>query len=148
MKKFMASIPWGLRERPFDLYISIMVFVAGIYILFDAGYPEENGHIFKSPIITWIAIYMMVASVLVMSALIINRFRCPAYTIFAEMHGWLFISSALLALSGFYIATIIWDGVPYSWLYWSVWFSLWFLMFIASFIRYITLRTKYCELNA
>ena len=147
MKELFRKLPWGLRERPFDVYAALILFLGGIYILIDPGFPEYSGHIFDSSVITAISIYLIISSFLILTALFKDRKKCPAYTIFAEMYGWLFVASATLALTLFYMYSMIWDNANRPIIYWSIWFCIYFFMFIAASFRYFDLRDKYLEIK-
>jgi len=147
VKKFLKKLPWGLKERPLDLYAAIMIFLGGIYILIDPSFPEKSSKILNMSIITAIAFYMIISSVFIITALLINKNHCPPYTLFSEMYGWLFIASATLALSVFYLASIFLDNFYRTIEYWIAWFCTWFFMFVASLLRYSDLRQKYSEMK-
>jgi hypothetical protein len=143
MNCFKGALRNNLRERPFDFYTAFVIFLAGMFALVSPYWPENAPSQQITVMINLVSIYMMVASAIVMSALLCNRKTKPVYAVLGEMWGWLAISAASFAVTIMYIAQMIYVGYPGIWL--SIILALiWFGMFIASGFRsldiYLMLR--------
>lgn len=141
MNIIWGRFPWGLRERPFDMFAALLCFIVGLQMIVDPKFPEKTGGVLEWSLITWISIYLMVASVLIIVVLCSNRDTCKAFTLFGGMYGWSFISSASLAMTLFYIASFIWyesQVLSFTLIITIVWCA----MFIASLILSYDLRSQ------
>lgn len=141
MNIIWGRFPWGLRERPFDMFAALLCFIVGLQMIVDPKFPEKTGGVLEWSLITWISIYLMVASVLLIVVLCSNRETCKAFTLFGGMYGWFFISSASLAMTLFYIASFIWyesQVLSFTLIITIVWCA----MFIASLILSYDLRSQ------
>jgi len=110
-------------------------------MIVDPKFPEKTGGVLEWSLITWISLYLMVASVLIIVVLCSNRETCKAFTLFGGMYGWFFISSASLAMTLFYIASFIWyesQVLSFTLIITIVWCA----MFIASLILSYDLRSQ------
>lgn len=123
-----------LRERPFDFYAAFAIFIAGAYALFSPAWPEPTEIPEINILINIVSLYMMIASALVMSALLCNRKAKPIYAILAEMWGWLAICAASFAVSLIYLAKIIYAGSD-NFFAGIVLMLVWFGMCVASGFR-------------
>ncbi len=141
MNIIWGRFPWGLRERPFDMFAALLCFIVGLQMIVDPKFPEKTGGVLEWSLITWISLYLMVASVLIIVVLCSNRETCKAFTLFGGMYGWFFISSASLAMTLFYIASFIWyesQVLSFTFIITIVWCA----MFIASLILSYDLRSQ------
>lgn len=142
-----GRLPWGLRERPFDVYAAALLLILGIYVLTHDVFPERNGHGWIIIVVNIIAIYLVAASSVILTALFRNPSKCPAFVLFGEMYGWAFVAAASLATSLLYLAGTLWF-TPNSWLLWSIWLFMWTSLFITSGIRSYDLISQYRELKS
>lgn len=110
MQAIRGALRERLRERPFDFYAALVIFIAGAYAVFSPSWPEETDIPQISILVNIVSIYMMVAAAFVLSALSCNRQKRPIYSIFAEMWGWLAIAAASFAVSLMYIARLVYNG--------------------------------------
>lgn len=99
-----------LRERPFDLYTAVLIFLAGSYAIFSDDWPEKTHAPNAQALILFISIYLMVASAFVISALICNREQRPVFAIMAEMWGWCAISAASFSITIMYLSQLLYVG--------------------------------------
>lgn len=123
-----------LRERPFDLYTAVVIFLAGAYAILSPDWPEKTHEPNAQVLINLVSVYMIIASSFVISSLLCNRSKRPIYSIMAEMWGWLAISAASFSITLMYIAQMIYQGVtqvPVAIILGIIWFG----MSIASGIR-------------
>jgi len=124
----------NLRQRPFDFYTAFVIFLAGAFALVSPYWPENAPSPQIVVMINLVSVYMMVASGIVMSALLCNRKTKPVYAVLGEMWGWLAISAASFAVTIMYVAQMIYVGYPGIWLPIILAF-IWFGMFLASGFR-------------
>lgn len=110
MSSLKGALSNRLRERPFDFYAALVIFIAGAYALLSPSWPEETDIPQITILVNIISLYMMVAAGLVLSALLCNRQKRPIYAVFAEMWGWLAIAAASFAVSLMYIARLVYNG--------------------------------------
>jgi preprotein translocase subunit SecG len=123
------------------MFAALLCFIVGLQMIVDPKFPEKTGGVLEWSLITWISIYLMVASVLIIVVLCSNRDTCKAFTLFGGMYGWFFISSASLAMTLFYIASFIWyesQVLSFTFIITIVWCA----MFIASLILSYDLRSQ------
>lgn len=127
-------IPSALRNRPFGIYVSTVVFALGVY-----GVSNSNDIVANSGIIQFFIVivsgYLLAASMTVLSSLLVDAKRHPAFAIFGEMYGWLFISAASLATAIIIIVQSaftdeILDGGRIA-----LWVFVWLMLFVTSFVR-------------
>jgi len=137
-----GRLPWGLRERPFDVYAATLLISIGIYVLTYDITPERLNNTVVSIIVNVVALYLITASSVILAALLKNPRKCPAFVLFGEMYGWAFVTAAALATSIMYLASLLWY-TPTSWLLWGIWFFLWFMLTIAAGVRSFDLIKKY-----
>jgi len=136
-----GRLPWGLRERPFDMFAALLCFAVGVGMLIDPKFPEKTGGILEWSLITWISLYLMAASVLLIAVLCSNRETCKAFTLFGGMYGWAFIASASLAMTIFYIASIVWyDQKSFS--ITGITALVWFAMYVCATTLFMNLRMQ------
>jgi preprotein translocase subunit SecG len=123
------------------MFAALLCFIVGLQMIVDPKFPEKTGGVLEWSLITWISLYLMVASVLIIVVLCSNRDTCKAFTLFGGMYGWFFISSASLAMTLFYIASFIWyesQVLSFTLIITIVWCA----MFIASLILSYDLRSQ------
>jgi hypothetical protein len=141
-----GRLPWGLRERPFDVYAAVLLFITGLYVLLSADIPGSTDYLWANVVANIIAIYYIVASSIIISALLKSPHKCPAYVLFGEMYGWAFVAAASTATWIMYLGSLYWV-TPYSWLSWSSWLFVWIMLSIASGVRSFDLISKYREMK-
>lgn len=100
-----------LRERPFDFYVAFLIFIAGMYSIFNASWPESLHQDSTIIMINIVSAYMSIASLIVMISLLCNRSKRPVFSIMAEMWGWLAISAAATATFLMYTFMIATNGI-------------------------------------
>jgi len=96
LSRIWNKIPQVLKDRPFGIYVSTIVFGLGVYGLTNAEDIAVNGT-FMHIIVLLISLYFLIASMIVIASLVVNRYAHPTFAIFGEMYGWLFISAAALS---------------------------------------------------
>lgn len=141
MNIIWGRLPWGLRERPFDMFAALLCFMVGLVMLVDPKYPERTGGVLEWSLITWISLYLMAASSLLIAVLCSNKETCKAFTLFGGMYGWAFIASASLAMTIFYIASLVVDDAKFLLLTLAT-TVLWCAMFICSTTLFLDLRVQ------
>jgi hypothetical protein len=141
-----GRLPWGLRERPFDVYAAVLLFITGTYTLFTDMIPPGVPWGWSHVLINIVSIYFIAASTVILLALLKDPRKCPAFVLFGEMYGWGFVAAAALATSFMYIASLLWI-TPASWLAWGSWFFVWITLTVASAIRSADLISKYREMK-
>jgi hypothetical protein len=141
-----GRLPWGLRERPFDVYAAVLLFITGVYTFFTDMIPPGFDSFAITVIVNVVAVYFMASSIVILTALLKDPHKCPAFVLFGEMYGWSFVAAASLATSFMYLASLFWI-TPYSWLAWGSWFFVWVMLTVASSIRSIDLIAKYREMK-
>jgi hypothetical protein len=142
-----GRLPWGLRERPFDVYAASLLFIVGLYVLTNDVYPETLGSAWITVVVNIVALYLIAASAVVLTALLKDPRKCPAFVLFGEMYGWAFISAAAFATTIMYVGSLFWYQ-PLSWLTWGMWVFLWSSMAIVSAMRSFDLQAKYREMKS
>lgn len=143
MQGIKGALRNRLRERPFDFYAAFAIFIAGAYALLSPSWPSPASSPQIDIMVNLVSCYLMVASAFVISALLCNKQKRPAYAIFAEMWGWLAISAASFAVSLMYIARTLYFGSD-NLMMSVVLIFIWFGMCLASGFRsldiYLILR--------
>lgn len=134
MKEIKGALRDRLRERPFDFYAAIVIFIAGGYALVSPYWPEATSAPQINVMINIISAYMMIAAAIVLSALICNQHKRPIYAVLAEMWGWFAIAAASFAVSLMYLAKIVYSGSE-NLLLGIALMLIWFGMFLASGFR-------------
>ena len=141
-----GRLPWGLRERPFDVYAAVLLFITGVYTFFTHNIPPSIYSGWIHIIVDIVAIYFVVSSLVILTALLKDPRKCPAFVLFGEMYGWAFVAAASLATTFMYLVSLFWM-YPQSWFNWAAWFFVWTMLTIASSIRSIDLISKYREMK-
>lgn len=137
-----GRLPWGLRERPFDVYAASLLFVVGIFsLLNDFVFEKDIGGNLKL-LITIVSVYFIASSSVILAALFKNPKKCPAFVLFGEMYGWMFVSAASAATT-LLIATSFFFFKDPSVLTWSSWLFVWGMLTAASAFRFLDLKSKY-----
>lgn len=125
----------NVRERPFDFYVAFVIFLAGGYSLISDSWPEEFHNAPTQVLINIVSGYMVLASLVIMSALLCNRRKRPVYAVMAEMWGWLAVSAASASTFLMYEFMIITKGAgDYGVV--AVLSLIWLGMALASFFRF------------
>lgn len=137
-----GRLPWGLRERPFDIYAATLLLVVGIFSLFDDFVFEKDIGGNLKLLITIVSVYFIAASSVILTALFKNPKKCPAFVLFGEMYGWMFVSAASAATT-LLIGTSFFFVKDPSVLTWSLWLFVWGMLTAASAFRFLDLRSKY-----
>jgi hypothetical protein len=140
-----VSVIDKLRNRPFDFYVAFVLFMFGVGGFVDPHWPEDyvSGVLFT--IVTIIDVYLIVASLLIISSLLCKRQCHPVLAIMGEMYGWLFISAASLAIFVIYIAAL-YNQLGNMWIL-AIWALIWAGMAISSGLRSLDLLYFYRSLS-
>lgn len=142
-----VRIPLGLRARTLDFYVAFLVFFIGIYGIFDPTWPEKfEGYSYWIVLVE--GIYLTIASLMIMLSLIVRekkkcRITVLIPSIVGEAFGWLFVSTASLAIaltSWLIPPTNVVDHNEYAIF---IWFILWLGLAISSFLRSLDLKRHY-----
>lgn len=132
--------------RPFDFYVALLLFVAGLYSIVNDTWPETVGNELTEGFIVFVSVYLMTAAAVIMASLLCKRASRPVFTLMGEMYGWMFVAAASLATSLMYIGAVI-HNEPTSWWLWGILFTVWVGMTIASAIRSFDLFLVYRSLK-
>jgi hypothetical protein len=131
-----------LRQRPFDFYVAVLLFIVGLYSIVSDTWPENVENKVVSTIIVIISLYLMVASVMIMSSLSCKRQNHPVLALMGEMYGWMFVASASLATLLLYLGSLIGNN-PSSWWAFAAMIVVWGGMLLASIVRFLDLLIIY-----
>ena len=137
IRRIWGLLPQGFRERPFDAYTALSLILVGFYSLFDSSFPENQTTPLGAALFFWIAIYLIVASFVLLIALFVNQKTCAKFHYFGQMYAWIFIATAGIAIcfyqlwSGLISKSI---GIADSGLYWVIFF-IWGAVGWAAFVR-------------
>ena len=134
-----------LRERPFDFYVAFVLFMLGLYGIFDQGFPESviNGYVWLLHVI---CLYFMASSLVIMLSLSCRKDKHPVLALMGEMYGWIFIAAAASATAVSYLTTFL-NGGPESIVSWFIWLLIWVGMATASMVRALDLYNFYRSLK-
>lgn len=146
MDKIKGVLRSKLRERPFDFYVAVLLFLTGLYSIISDTWPENVGNQLVSTIIVIISLYLMGASTIIMTSLSCKRQRYPVLALMGEMYGWMFVASASLATLMLYFGSII-GNPPSSWWAFALMMLVWGGMLLASAIRFFDLLMIYRSLK-
>lgn len=143
MNKIYRALPDGLRERPLDFYTALVLMLVGVYGILDDTFPERFQDQLTILLVNIISIYLMISSSVILVALMKDRRKYPAFTLFGQLFGWAFISAAALAASLLYAINLLISGSPDSWAIWLLWVLIWFGMFFSAMLRTMELYFIY-----
>jgi hypothetical protein len=143
VKNIIGRIPEGLRDRPFDVYTALILFIVGVYGMVDDNFPERFGDELTIFLVTIISGYLMVSSSIILVALLKDKKKAPALHLFGQLFGWAFVAAAALATSLLYAIHPILSGFPDKMGIWSIWMIIWFTMFVAAMLRVMELYNIY-----
>lgn len=146
MDKFKGVLREKLRERPFDFYVALLIFFAGLLTFVSDAWPENIHRPLAVVIISIISIYYIVASLVVMVSLSMRKKKYPVFSLMGEMYGWMFISAAAFATVILYFGFLL-NGAPQSWWLWGMLASIWFGLAVASGVRFLDLFSVYRRLK-
>ena len=132
--------------RPFDFYVALLLFCAGLYSIINDTWPESVENETTQTFIIIVSLYLMTAAAVIMLSLTCKRASRPVFSLMGEMYGWMFVAAASLATSLMYIGAILHDA-PSSWWLWGILFTVWVGMTIASAIRSFDLFLVYRSLK-
>lgn len=132
--------------RPFDFYVALLLFCAGLYSIVNDTWPESVGTPLTQTFIIIVSLYLMTAAAVIMLSLTCKRASRPVFSLMGEMYGWMFVAAASLATSLMYIGAALYNE-PSSWWLWSILFTVWVGMTIASAIRSFDLFLVYRSLR-
>jgi hypothetical protein len=142
-----GRLPWGLRERPFDVYAAFLLLVIGIYSLFnDIVFFNDLNNTLRI-LVAIVSIYFICSSTVILASLLKSPRKCPAFVLFGEMYGWLFVSAAAVATFILILGNPIYSGRPESWFVWSSWLVVWGMLSLASALRSFDLISKYRKIK-
>lgn len=148
-KRIWGLLPQGFRERPFDAYTALCLIVVGCYAIFDTSFPENQTTPLGAALFFWIAIYLIVASFILLVALFVNQRTCAKFSYFGQMYAWMFIAAAGISVCFYQL----WSGVishsieiTNPGLYWVIFF-IWGSVGWAAFVRSLDmfLNLKNCK---
>ena len=120
MKNIWGRIPVKIRERPFDAFTAVLLFMLGTYQLIDPNWPEEVAMSINNIIFVIISLYLMCAGIVIIVAMSLDYKKHPVYSFFGQMYGWAFMGAATMCIElitlynslrlpiGFYPLLIIW----------------------------------------
>ena len=143
MNEVFRSLPIALRERPLDFYTALVLFMIGMYSLFDGTFPERFNDNLIILIVNIIGGYFMAASALIIATMLCNKVKRPIFSIIGEFYGWMLIVSASVATIFLYIAYAIFSSTVENWATWTLWLLAWIGMALASFLRTVDLWQTY-----
>jgi len=146
MNKIKGVLRSKLRERPFDFYVAALLFAVGIYGIISDSWPESVGVEWANTIIVIISLYLMFAGLIIMLSLGCRRRKYPVLALMGEMYGWLFVSSASIAIMLTELGAIMTKS-PTSWWEWGIMMGVWTGLLISSFVRFIDLFFVYRSLQ-
>lgn len=135
-----------LRQRPFDFYVAVLLFITGFYSIISDSWPENVDNKLVSTIIVIISLYLMGASVIIMLSLSCHRQKYPILALMSEMYGWMFVASASLATLMLYFGSVI-SETPASWWSFAAIVVIWGGMLLASSVRFFDLLIIYRSLK-
>lgn len=142
MSEIKGALRNHLRERPFDFYVAFLLFLVGLYSVVSDTWPENVAPDFVKATITIVSLYLMAASMLIMSSLICNRKRMPVFSLMGEMYGWMAVSAAAFSTVFLYVGAIVYgdsDNIKIALLLLIGWVGL----FVSSSARFIDLMHVY-----
>ncbi len=142
MENFKGVLRNKLRQRPFDFYVAVLLFITGFYSIVSDTWPEDIGNKIVSTIIVIISLYLMGASTMIMLSLSCKRQKHPVLALMGEMYGWMFVASASLATIFLYLGSLIGDQ-PSSWWAFTAMMIVWVGMLLASIVRFFDLLIIY-----
>jgi hypothetical protein len=146
MDKIKGVLRNKLRQRPFDFYVAVLLFITGFYSIISDSWPESVENKLVSTIIVIISLYLMGASVIIMLSLSCHRQKHPILALMSEMYGWMFVASASLATLMLYFGSVI-NETPSSWWSFSAIVIIWGGMLLASSVRFFDLLIIYRSLK-
>lgn len=148
-RRIWGLLPQGFRERPFDAYTALCLIVVGCYAIFDTSFPENQTTPLGAALFFWIAIYLIVASFILLVALFVNQRTCAKFSYFGQMYAWMFIAAAGISVCFYQL----WSGIishsieiTNPGLYWVILF-IWGSVGWAAFVRSLDmfLNLKNCK---
>ena len=146
IRRIWGLLPQGFRERPFDAYTAICLIMVGFFALFDTNFPESQTTPVGAALFFWVAIYLIVASIILLVALFVNQKTCAKFHYFGQMYSWMFIAAAGISVcfyqlwSGFISDALNIDNVGLYWLIFFIWGAIGWAAFIRSFDMWLNLK--------
>lgn len=147
-RRIWGLLPLGFRERPFDAYTALCLIVVGVYALIDPSFPESQTTPLGAALFFWIAIYLIVASIVLLVALFSNQKTCAKFHFFGQMYAWMFIAAAGISVcfyqlwSGVISHSVEISDVGLYWVIFFIWGSIGWAAFVRSLEMFLTLRSK------
>ena len=145
MQKIWGRLPVNLRERPFDSYVSLLLFWIGLYQLVDPTWPEKYTDSVSQLVIVIISLYLICAGMIIFLALIHDARKYPIFCFFGQMYGWSFMTAATAAVT----LICVWNALSqpiYNVYMLIIWTSAWFFVTVASIIRASQMWREYRRL--
>jgi len=142
-----GRIPCVLRERPFDIYTAFLVILVGTYSLVDTTFPELQEDTINNVIVNIASLYLIFSGMIIIVAMMLIT-RIPVFSFYAEMYGWVFMSSATLTVGIFQVYNAIVsnnNGITNWYLFWTVffiWSSITLVALIKSIDMFVDVRRK------
>jgi hypothetical protein len=146
LRNIWGLLPQGFRERPFDAYTALSLIVVGFYALLDTSFPESQTTPLGAALFFWIAIYLIVASVVLLTALFANQKTCYKFHYFGQMYAWMFIAAAGISVCFYQLwSGVISNSIPITnlglyWIIFFIWGAVGWAAFVRSLEMYLNLR--------
>ncbi len=138
MNSVKGRIPYGLRKRPFDIFVAVFLAGAGIYQILDPDFPEMQQDIVGEFLLTVISIYMILAGSVIVWC-ILHKCSKLILNMYTEMYAWMFMNAAVVAITIFDAYIGIATTVSNYALYYAI-LLFWILLSLATFIRWVDLH--------
>ena len=139
MSSVFGALPSALKERPLDFYTALVLFMIGVYGLFDSTFPERFHEDIVILLVHIISGYLMAAASLIIATMLCNKVKRPVFSIMGEFYGWMLVVSASVAIALLYITSAFLTDGPTNWAVWFLWVIAWIGMAVASFLRTVDL---------
>jgi len=101
-------LPASLKERPLDFYTAIVLFMIGVYGIFDQTFPERFNDNLIVLIVTIISGYLMAAATLIILTMSCDKVKRPIFAIIGEFYGWMLVVSASVLYLFFILPPYFW----------------------------------------
>lgn len=134
MNNAWGRLPIALRSRPFDVFIAVILGLAGVYQILDPTFPESQQNILPGFVLLMISIYMIAASLAII-VFMFHKCRNVFFQWYGQMYGWMFMNAATLAITIFDAWVGLTLPIENALLFWSF-FVFWILISIATFIKW------------
>jgi hypothetical protein len=119
----------------------------GTYSLVDTTFPELQEDTINNVIVNIASLYLIFSGMIIIVAMMLIT-RIPVFSFYAEMYGWVFMSSATLTVGIFQVYNAIVsnnNGITNWYLFWTVffiWSSITLVALIKSIDMFVDVRRK------